>query len=162
MTTARRRRRALAASVLTAIALLGATSCGEENGTTDSGNETETGADSGGSGGDEGGDEPDGLVFTAEDETIEVPAGETFTIELDENQSTGFVWEVVDPQPDSAVVTFVDGRYEMDEAEDGETGVGGTRYLEFRAEEPGSTQIALEEVRGSRTSRDAVFDLTVG
>lgn len=118
-----------------------------------------------GAGACEGNEErEDARVFTAEDEAIEVEAGESFTVRLAENPTTGYEWAIVSPTPDPAVITVVEERYEADEGAAEAPGRGGTKYLVFRAEDAGTTDLRLVERRegDDRAAEELTFDVTVG
>jgi predicted secreted protein len=78
---------------------------------------------------------------TAPGQTIDVEAGEEFTIVLDSNPTTGFEWRLVEDTPDAAVVEFVDKEYEPSRPV--ATGSGGQDIWTFRAVAAGETEIKM-------------------
>ncbi|GAB2778793.1 protease inhibitor I42 family protein [Streptomyces daliensis] len=107
-------------------------------------------------------------VYDADDTSVSVAPGETFSLQLEENASTGYRWRVEEPEPDADVVTGTGSRYEADEPV--LVGSGGGRYLDFRAGEPGHTKIKLlycrqcgtpDEDTGSPEATTVTFDVTV-
>ncbi|WP_062216381.1 protease inhibitor I42 family protein [Streptomyces sp. NBRC 109706] len=111
--------------------------------------------------GPNGGSEPAGTEFTDPDQPVEVTEGETFTLVLEENPSTGYVWEILEPAPDPAVAAPAGDRFEPDAPE--LDGAGGTRYLHFDAVGDGETEIVLQRSRGDDAIGDALaFEVTVG
>jgi len=71
-------------------------------------------------------------------ETITKKAGETFTIPLESNITTGYSW-ALDGKEDSAVVRKLGHDYVSDPHLPGMVGYGGTEHWEFRAGKKGST-----------------------
>ncbi|UED85974.1 protease inhibitor I42 family protein [Streptomyces profundus] len=131
-----------ALAVVTALAAGGLTACQETSGPN-------------------GGPEPARTEFTDPDQPVEVLEGETFTLVLEENPSTGFVWKTVDPAPDPAVAAPAGDRFESDNPE--LDGIGGTRYLHFDAVGEGETLIVLQRSRDTEPTGDELtFEVTVG
>jgi inhibitor of cysteine peptidase len=99
------------------------------------------------------------ITLTAGDngKTIELKAGDTLVIRLDENPTTGYRW---------AVERGGEGFFEPPRAEfiqnpDALTGAGGSRIFTFHALKPGKTSLAFKLWRawqgeGSVTSRFGV------
>jgi inhibitor of cysteine peptidase len=71
---------------------------------------------------------------------IEVQAGETFNIVIDDNPSTGYHWEFTD-ELDGNIVEFVSRDYTVDEPV--MPGSGGVDIWIFKALSAGQAQIAL-------------------
>ncbi|WP_158621304.1 protease inhibitor I42 family protein [Streptomyces triticirhizae] len=107
-------------------------------------------------------DEPEQPRFTDADAgaPVEVTAGESFLLALEENPSIGWEWTVIDPEPDEAVVRADGDRYESD---GDEPGTGGTRLLRFEAVAAGETEITVTRLfRGEyEPETDLVFDIRV-
>jgi predicted secreted protein len=123
------------AAVVTALALLGSGCAG----------------DTGDGTGDGTGD--DTAEFTLDDTRIDVSAGESFTIAVDDNASVGDDWSL-SGDPDSAVVTAQGDDYVADSDED-TTGGGGTRYFRFDARAAGTTTVELRNCfRGCHDPED--------
>ncbi|WP_186319349.1 protease inhibitor I42 family protein [Streptomyces sp. SAJ15] len=80
-------------------------------------------------------------VYGARDTAVEVSPGETFTIEVDANPTTGFKWIVDRPAPARRVVEALGEDYEGDGSD--RVGAGGTLRLRFQAKDAGSTEIKL-------------------
>lgn len=87
------------------------------------------------------GQSPGYKVLDNDDTTITVSSGARFALKFRDNPSVGTEWKLAGPKPDGTVVKFSGDDYETDEP--GTDGSGGTRYLKFRAREPGSTRIVL-------------------
>ncbi|MGW7521341.1 protease inhibitor I42 family protein [Streptomyces sp. NPDC054796] len=107
-------------------------------------------------------------VYEADDTAIEVSAGETFSVRLEENRSTGYRWRFEEPGPDERVVTRVGSGFETDEPV--LDGSGGELTLDFRAKAAGRTTLKLLYCRqcgmpgentGSPEATTVTFDVTV-
>lgn len=72
--------------------------------------------------------------------SIVVAAGEQFTIVVDANHSTGFVWEL-GKEPDPAVAWLVDKTYEQEP--NAAPGTGGKEVWTFAANSPGWSSVQL-------------------
>ena len=72
-----------------------------------------------------------------------VQLGETFTVELHENPTTGYHWEV--EKDHSSIVTFRESRYIRDT--DSMVGSGGLRVFTFEAVKPGTVHLTLTQQR---------------
>ena len=86
-----------------------------------------------------------GQVFKKDDngKTVEVKAGETFSIEIEGNPTTGYVWEA---RPDTSGLLSLTG--EPDYISDSNLiGSGGTYTFTFRAEKTGQTTLELAYYR---------------
>ncbi|MBZ4015274.1 protease inhibitor I42 family protein [Streptomyces purpurogeneiscleroticus] len=90
-------------------------------------------------------------VYGPQDNVISVAPGERFSIELDDNPSTGYRWTVSPPPPDPQVLKPAGSHYEADEPV--VAGSGGTRYLEFQAVRAGRTELALRRCFQCGTER---------
>jgi inhibitor of cysteine peptidase len=91
--------------------------------------------------------------------TIEVKAGDTLVIRLDENPTTGYRW---------AVERGGEGFFDPPSAEfirdpDAKTGAGGSRIFTFHALKPGKTSLALKYWRAwqGESSVSSRFDVDV-
>ncbi|WFB09123.1 protease inhibitor I42 family protein [Streptomyces sp. LX-29] len=80
-------------------------------------------------------------VYGARDTAVEVSPGETFTIKVDANPTTGFKWIIDQPAPARGVVKALGEDYEGDASD--RVGAGGTLRLRFQARDAGSTEIKL-------------------
>jgi inhibitor of cysteine peptidase len=82
------------------------------------------------------------LTVTDEEngQTVQVEVGQTLVLELVENQSTGYLWNVTE-EPDDRVLSLLDDDYEVDSDAEGSGGVHTWRY---EAVAPGSTSISME------------------
>ncbi len=73
--------------------------------------------------------------------TIDVKAGEEFTIALESNPTTGYEWEA---SFDEGMLTLLESSYKTGkEAQKGLVGAGGTQYFHFKAGKSGKTEITL-------------------
>ncbi len=80
------------------------------------------------------------LVFEKTDTNIIAQQGQTFTIILEENPTTGYRWRI-DIADD--IVTLESDDYQQSKADNDMVGVGGQRILAFRSLEKGSTTIKM-------------------
>ncbi|MET9514663.1 protease inhibitor I42 family protein [Streptomyces sp. NPDC002994] len=82
-------------------------------------------------------------TYAYDERSIEVDAGEEFTLSVPASPSLGENWYVADPRPDRDVARLrgQDEDWEDDGGVDG--GGGGTQSFTFRAVEPGTTKIKL-------------------
>jgi predicted secreted protein len=71
---------------------------------------------------------------------IDLAAGETFEVRLEENRTTGFKWVI---KSSTGGIALVGDSFEKGEA----IGQPGTHRWEFRAEQPGSGAITLSYQR---------------
>lgn len=85
-----------------------------------------------------------GKWFTKPEETIEVSAGQEFTIALPSNRTTGYQWRLAG-RLDETVVRLVRTAYEAPETK--LPGAGGKEVWVFQAVGPGKTAIPLEYAR---------------
>ncbi len=106
--------------------------------------------------------ESSGDDFTDPDETIDVGVGDTFTISLDSNPTTGYSWQFAEPVDDS-VLESLGSEYEPDPGAEDEAGRGGTEHFSFEAVGEGSTTIELEYVPpGGDSGERTTFSVNVG
>lgn len=87
-----------------------------------------------------------GTVLTIEDSgtTIDISAGDEFTVSLDENITTGYSWSVRGVLP-SLLQTVSDDASAGAAA--GTVGAGGTRTIVYRATAPGTARLTLDYIR---------------
>ncbi len=76
--------------------------------------------------------------------TLSAVPGETFTIRLPSNITTGFGWKMPAP-PEGGVLEFLDSEYIPPDRP--RIGGGGAEEWRFRALSPGETRIELDYVR---------------
>lgn len=88
------------------------------------------------------------LTQQQDSQSVHVHAGETIVLQLDENPSTGFTWEIT--QIDSTILTLQDSTYTQNPSKPGETGVGGTHVWTFVAKQPGTIHLQLKLWRKSQ------------
>ncbi len=84
-------------------------------------------------------------VYGAGDTSISAKAGETFTIELEENPTTGYQWSVT--VSDETVVALDKDEYVPDDTTGDIAGSGGTRVLTFKAVKAGDATIDMVNER---------------
>ena len=87
-----------------------------------------------------------------------VDEGDTISIILSSNASTGYRWELDTGELDEDIVSdtsaqYYQGGYAL--------GSGGTEQWLFKAEEPGTTTIRLEYKRSGDTSPTDVFEVEI-
>lgn len=108
-------------------------------------------------GGDGGGSDID-LTEADSGGTIEASVGDEITISLAGNPTTGYTWNVLQPQ-NADVVAFDDRAYE---AESDAIGAPGTEELEFEAVAAGEATIELGYFRPWEPDQvDKTFTVTV-
>ena len=104
---------------------------------------------------------PEGQVVT-ESGPITLAVGETATIRLEANPTTGYQWEPAGA-PDEAVIRVVSDRYEAEATE--VVGSGGTQEIVIEGTGAGTTTFELRYVRpweeGGTPAETATFDITV-
>jgi predicted secreted protein len=76
--------------------------------------------------------------------TIETKAGDTFTIPLEANHTTGYSWRLAQT-PDPAILKQLGEKYEEDNS--GGVGVGGVETWTFQAMAKGATTLVFEYAR---------------
>jgi len=76
--------------------------------------------------------------------TIETKVGDTFTIPLEANHTTGYSWRLAQP-PDPAILKQAGEKYEEDNS--GGVGVGGVETWTFQAMAKGATTLVFEYAR---------------
>lgn len=101
-------------------------------------------------------------VYGPGDTAISAKAGETFTIELEENPTTGYQWSVT--VSDETVVALDKDEYVPDDMSGDIAGSGGTRALTFKAIKAGGATIDMVNERSWEPSPDdekLQFNVTV-
>ncbi|MEU4967108.1 protease inhibitor I42 family protein [Streptomyces smyrnaeus] len=110
-------------------------------------------------------------VFDDKHTDVEVAPGETFSLKIRINPGAGYDWELVDPQPDSAVVVKTGQREEADSPE--RMGSRGYLFLDYRTKAEGSTEVHVrrncfacggEEEKAAKAGKkgpETVFHITV-
>lgn len=103
----------------------------------------------------------DGVVVTASG-PITLAVGETATIRLEANPTTGYQWEP-SAAPDDAVIRVVSDTYEA--ADSNVVGSGGTQEVVIEGTGAGTTTLEMRYVRpwedGVAPAETATFDITV-
>jgi predicted secreted protein len=74
---------------------------------------------------------------------LQIPAGQRFTLQLPQNVSTGYVWEII--EQDTTFLQLVVDTVEL--PDDAAVGSGGIRVLSFQAVTAGSTRLVLKHWR---------------
>lgn len=95
---------------------------------------------------------------------VKVQAGDTITLALDENPSTGFLWDVV--VADAAIARVEASRFEPPKSTSPPmVGVPGRRLITVRTLKPGLTQLTAQARRGwepaSSVAATKVFEVEV-
>ena len=85
-----------------------------------------------------------------------MPAGDTFRIELYENPTTGYRWQLASPA--SAAVRVVDDAFEV--AQD-KPGAGGVRHWTFVADRPAVVTLQFDRKRAWETQAAEIFTVTI-
>ncbi|MBQ4481457.1 MAG: protease inhibitor I42 family protein [Victivallales bacterium] len=78
---------------------------------------------------------------------ITVKVGQTFTIEIPGNITTGFVWRQVKDNANQTIVSTVGEDYRTPKSKIPTSGAPGTHYFTFRAEEAGECTLRFENLR---------------
>ena len=105
--------------------------------------------------------ETKGAVYGASDCEIRVSAGETFTIQLDENPTTGYAWTVAFADN---IVVLTEDEYTPPKTDAQLVGSGGQRALTFKGIQKGDTTITLNYERSfeeNSSVKTLVFQVTV-
>jgi len=90
----------------------------------------------------------------------EVDAGQTGTINLPGNPTTGYEWSA-QPPDDPAVSALGPGEYQADPTGEGLVGSGGQYFFRFRAERPGAAKITLSYRRSWEKNASEIFTVLV-
>ena len=75
------------------------------------------------------------------DRTLTVKAGDTFKVNLKENPTTGYLWEVIQPETGRVLKLADKDEYVRDSEA---IGSGGIRAFEFVAEKKGKEEVVFE------------------
>jgi len=88
-----------------------------------------------------------GIVITSTQngQSVQVHTGDTIVLQLDENPSTGFTWEV--SKTDATILTLQDSTYTRAPGNPGEVGRGGIHIWTFMATQPGTVHLQLKNWR---------------
>ena len=101
-------------------------------------------------------------VYDKGDADIEAKTGETFTIELEENPTTGYQWTIA--VSDESVVALDKDEYVPNDKSGEVAGSGGTRVLTFKALKAGTATISMVYERNWEPNPDdekVQFNVTV-
>jgi len=88
-----------------------------------------------------------------------VDVGDTISIVLSSNASTGYRWELDDDELDEDIVSYVSKQYYQGAGYG--VGVAGTEQWIFEGEEEGTTIIKLDYKRAGDTSAQSTFWIEV-
>lgn len=105
---------------------------------------------------------PAGGVYGKDDTDITVDAGKTFTIELEENPTTGYEWTA--DISDKAVVSLEKQEYRQSDAGADVVGAGGIKALTFKAVKKGTAVLTLVYERNfeeDSAQETLVYNITV-
>ena len=91
---------------------------------------------------------------------IEAVVGQTITVRLAGNPTTGFGWAALPPD-DPAVAAVGEGEYQQNPAVAGRVGAGGTYVFRFRAERPGAAKLVIQYRRPWEPGPTEVFHVLV-
>jgi len=91
---------------------------------------------------------------------IEAVVGQTITVRLAGNPTTGFGWAALPPD-DPAVAAVGGGEYQQNPADAGRVGAGGTYIFRFRAEQPGAAKLVIQYRRPWEPGPTEVFHVLV-
>ncbi|MES2356175.1 MAG: protease inhibitor I42 family protein [Pseudomonadota bacterium] len=91
--------------------------------------------------------------------SIPVAAGTTLVVQLEENPTTGFRWEV--EKDDTNIVALRASDYKQPVSS--QVGASGLRVMTFEAKQPGNTKVVLVSRRGwqAREAKRYSVDVTV-
>ncbi|HOT01197.1 MAG TPA: protease inhibitor I42 family protein [Acidobacteriota bacterium] len=91
---------------------------------------------------------------------IEAVVGQTITVRLAGNPTTGFGWAALPPD-DPAVAAVGNSEYQQNPADAGRVGAGGTYIFRFRAERPGAAKLVIQYRRPWEPGPTEVFHVLV-
>jgi inhibitor of cysteine peptidase len=99
------------------------------------------------------------LVVTQEGngKTIDLSVGQVFLIQLDENPTTGYRWDVCEIDPD--LIERTEDQYSQNLGS--ETGGGGVRIFKFTAKKTGQSQIQLKHWRSWEGHKSTIGCFTI-
>lgn len=99
------------------------------------------------------------LVVTQEDndKIIDLSVGQVFLIQLDENPTTGYRWDVREIDPD--LIERTEAQYSQNLGS--ETGGGGVRIFKFTAKKTGQNQIQLKHWRSWEGDKSTIGHFTI-
>jgi inhibitor of cysteine peptidase len=83
-------------------------------------------------------------VFSDPARPVSVRVGQTFTLKLRSNPTTGYVWALAEPLSEG-IIRFIGREYSAEKTD--RVGAGGAEIWTFRAVGIGETQIGLKYVR---------------
>jgi inhibitor of cysteine peptidase len=101
-------------------------------------------------------------VYGKEDTNITVSEGDAFTIQLEENPTTGYGWAV--SISDDSVIKLTDDQYTTDRKNKNVEGAGGVHGYEFEALAKGTAQITFVYERSFEENsaiETVVYNITV-
>lgn len=101
-------------------------------------------------------------VYGKEDTNIEVKAGSSFTIQLEENPTTGYMWSV--SVSDESIVKMESDKYNDESAGEGLVGAPGNHTYVFEALKVGTAQITFVYERSfeeGSAAETVVYNVTV-
>ena len=149
------------------LALLSLAACGSGNsGASDTSGDTSGTSGSGASGDTSSGQQtPDSLNLTAKDngDTFVIRTGGMIVLKLAANPSTGYSWEMNDPDPEASLLEQV-GEPVFKSANPDVAGAGGIMTFTFKAADPGNMTVSLvytPPAADEAPSKTFEFDLTV-
>jgi len=97
--------------------------------------------------------------YTSPSQPIEVKIGESFTITLESNPTTGYKWEA---SFDQNLLKLAKSEYKQDASKPGMVGVGGKEYFTFQGLKTGDAQVKMTYKRPwEQTPSDKVLTFTV-
>jgi inhibitor of cysteine peptidase len=99
------------------------------------------------------------LVVTQKDngKTIDLSVGQDFLIQLDENPTTGYRWEV--REIDTDLIDRTEDQYSQNL--DSETGGGGVRIFKFTTKKTGQDRIQLKHWRTWEGEKSSIGCFTI-
>ncbi len=107
-------------------------------------------------------DTPDSLTLTADDDggTFAIRSGGTVLLELEANPSTGFAWEMDDPDPEASLLEqVIDPSFKSDDPE--AMGAGGIMTYTFRAVDEGEMVLRMAYIPPSGGEATKTFEITL-
>lgn len=102
------------------------------------------------------------MIYGRDDTQISVKAGDTFTIRLEENPTTGYAWTA--DISDQTVVELAKEEYKQESAEEDIVGAGGVKELTFKALKKGEAAVTLKYERSFEEDsavETLVYNITV-
>jgi len=106
---------------------------------------------------------PSEVQLTAADNgsTVELESGQVLSITLEANPTTGYTWEVVDPQDGQVLRQVGEIEFIPNRQESGIVGAGGVQIIRFECVNAGQTVLKLAYQRSWETDVEPLETFTI-